>query len=457
MLPLDHNQPIRSVSEVTSEARVLIEEAYPLIQIEGEISNFRQPTSGHWYFSLKDDRSQLRCAMFVNRNRSIRQPISDGMHVVIRAKLTLYETRGDFQALVEYIEPAGEGALRAAFERLKMKLSDEGLFNSALKKPLPTMPRRIVVISSSTGAAFQDIVSVIERRYPIVNLILIPTAVQGVEAEYEILKALNQVDTLHPVPDVVVLARGGGSIEDLWAFNLETVARGIAASRIPIVSAIGHETDYTISDFVADHRAATPSAASELITPSALELAASLSRSRNSLQMFIESRVLRGREALSANSNRLIHPGRAIKIKTERIKELHQRMSQRASGALVKAEVSLDHVNELFRKANPLAAVDARSSAINNLLTSIQRAVQLKVASSHNYLKSLVRALNAVSPLDTLERGYGIVALPDGSQWGQPISTIDQVNPGETIVAHITDGTIEAEVIHTHERPESDL
>ena len=286
MLPLDHNQPIRSVSEVTSEARGLLEEAFPLIQIQGEVSNFRQPKSGHWYFSLKDDRSQLRCAMFVNRNRSLRQPITDGMHIVVRAKLTLYETRGDFQAIVEHIEPAGEGALRAAFERLKTKLSDEGLFDSALKKRLPTMPRRIVVISSATGAAFQDIVSVIERRYPIVSLILIPTAVQGVEAEREILAAFNQINTLLPAPDVVVLARGGGSIEDLWPFNLETVARAIAASQPPIVSAIGHETDYTISDFVADHRAATPSAASELITPSAAELIASISRSQNSLRLF---------------------------------------------------------------------------------------------------------------------------------------------------------------------------
>jgi len=457
VLPLDHNQPIRSVSEVTSEARALLEETFPLIQIQGEVSNFRQPKSGHWYFSLKDDRSQLRCAMFVNRNRSVQQPISDGMHVVIRAKLTLYETRGDFQAIVEHIEPAGEGALRAAFERLKTKLSDEGLFDSALKKPLPTMPRHIVVISSATGAAFRDIVSVIERRYPIVNLTLIPTAVQGVEAEQEILDAFNQINALLPVPDVVVLARGGGSIEDLWPFNLESVARAITASQPPIVSAIGHETDYTISDFVADHRAATPSAASELITPSALELTASISRSENSLRLFVESRVLRSREALSVKSNRLIHPGRAIKIKTARLNELHQRMQLRIVGAAAKAQMSLQHANQLFRKTNPLTTLNARSSTVTTLLSSIKRAVQLKVVGSHEHLKSLARALNAVSPLDTLERGYGIVALPDGSRWGQPISTIDQVSAGETMIAHVTDGTIEAEVISSHERTESDL
>ncbi|MFP6796744.1 MAG: exodeoxyribonuclease VII large subunit [Pseudomonadales bacterium] len=457
MLPLDHNQPVRSVSEVTSEARLLLEEAYPLIQIEGEVSNFRQPSSGHWYFSLKDDRSQLRCAMFVNRNRSIRQPILDGMHVVIRAKLTLYEARGDFQAIVEHIEPAGEGALRAAFERLKIKLSNEGLFDSARKKPMPIMPRRIAVISSLTGAAFQDIVSVIKRRYPVVNLILIPTAVQGVEAEREILAALQRVGTLFPVPDVIVLARGGGSIEDLWAFNLESVARGIAASPIPIVSAIGHETDYTISDFVADQRAATPSAASELVTPSAIELMASMNRSRNSLKLLVESRVIQSRGGLLASANRLIHPGSIIKIKSERVDELHQRMLKRTTEALAKAEISLQHTTQLFRKTNPLTAVGARLNTINNLLADIQRAIQLKVTSVHTHLKSLVRALNAVSPLDTLERGYGIVALPDGSQWGQPISTIDQVDSGETIIAHVADGAIEAEVFCTHERPESDL
>ena len=205
MLSLDHNQPIRSVSEVTTEARALLEEAYPLIQIEGEVSNFRQPTSGHWYFSLKDDRSQIRCAMFVNRNRSIRQPISDGIHVVIRAKLTLYQTRGDFQAVVEHIEPAGEGALRAAFDRLKTKLSNEGLFDSSVKKPLPSIPRRIVVITSPTSAAFRDIVSVIERRYPVVKLILIPAAVQGAEAEHEIVDALNQLDAMLPAPDLSLI------------------------------------------------------------------------------------------------------------------------------------------------------------------------------------------------------------------------------------------------------------
>ncbi|MDC0237799.1 exodeoxyribonuclease VII large subunit [Gammaproteobacteria bacterium] len=457
MLSLDHNQPIRSVSEVTTEARTLLEEAYPLIQIEGEVSNFRQPTSGHWYFSLKDDRSQIRCAMFVNRNRSIRQPISDGIHVVIRAKLTLYQTRGDFQAIVEHIEPAGEGALRAAFDRLKTKLSNEGLFDSSVKKPLPSIPRRIVVITSPTSAAFRDIVSVIERRYPVVKLILIPAAVQGAEAEHEIVDALNQLDAMLPAPDVAVLARGGGSIEDLWTFNLETVARGIAASPIPIVSAIGHETDYTISDFVADHRAATPSAASELITPSALELGASINRTRNTLQLFVEAQVLRNRDALSARITRLIHPGRNIQLKSERLNELHQRLGQQTSRSLAKAELSLQYAYQLLQKSNPLSALNFRATTINTLLANISRAVQMKVGGSQDRLQSLARALNAVSPLDTLERGYGIVALPDGTQWGQPISAIDQVSRGETLVAHVADGSIEAEVISTHERAKSDL
>ena len=457
MFPLDHNQPIRSVSEVTTEARALLEEAYPLIQIEGEVSNFRQPTSGHWYFSLKDDRSQIRCAMFVNRNRSIRQPISDGMHVVIRAKLTLYQTRGDFQAVVDHIEPAGEGALRAAFDRLKTKLSNEGLFDSSVKKPLPSIPRRIAVITSPTSAAFRDIVSVIQRRYPVVKLILIPAAVQGTEAEHEIVDALNQLDAMLPAPDVAVLARGGGSIEDLWTFNLETVARGIAASPIPIVSAIGHETDYTISDFVADHRAATPSAASELITPSALELGASINRTRNTLQLFVEAQVLRNRDTLSARITRLIHPGRNIQLKSERLNELHQRLGQQTSHSLAKAELSLQYAYQLLQKSNPLSALNFRATTINTLLANISRAVQMKVGGSQGRLQSLARALNAVSPLDTLERGYGIVALPDGTQWGQPISAIDQVSRGETLVAHVADGSIEAEVISTRERAKSDL
>ena len=271
MLQRDDDKLVFTVSELAGAVRFTLEERFPMVWVEGELSNLRAPGSGHWYFTLKDDRAQLRCAMFANRNRFVRFKPRDGMKVILRGRVSLYEARGDFQLLADHLELSGEGALRAAFDALKRTLSDEGLFAETRKRPLPDFPTHLAVISSRSGAALRDVVSVLRRRCPALRVTLLPVSVQGKDAEVQILEALDRVADwpaeFGAEPDVVLLTRGGGSLEDLWAFNLESVARAVAASPIPIVSAIGHETDFTICDFVADVRAPTPSAGAELIAP----------------------------------------------------------------------------------------------------------------------------------------------------------------------------------------------
>ena len=274
---------VLSVSELNRQARITIEERFNQVWVMGEMSNFARPRSGHWYFSLKDESAQVRCAMFANRNRAVSMQPGDGQLVIVRGRVSLYEGRGDFQIIVDHLEPAGEGALRQAFDQLKVKLAGEGLFSSDRKQPLPEIPEHIAVITSPTGAAFRDVLAVWARRFPALRVTLIPTAVQGNEAEEQLVAAINQAAGLEP--DAVLLTRGGGSLEDMWSFNLESVARALAACPCPTVSAVGHEIDVTICDYVADVRAPTPSAAAELMVPSADDLLRVLAHHHRQMQL----------------------------------------------------------------------------------------------------------------------------------------------------------------------------
>ena len=269
-----------SPSALVRLARDLIEQRFPLIWIEGEISNFARATSGHLYFSLKDAQAQVRCAMFKPKSTFLRFKPGDGMRVLARARVSLYEARGEFQLIVEHLEESGEGALLREFEQLKARLAAEGLFDAARKRPLPKLPRRIGVITSPTGAAVRDVLSVIARRFPLAEIEILPVPVQGKDAPAAIVAMLNAASRAHR-HDVLLLTRGGGSLEDLWAFNDETVARAIRACALPVVSAIGHEVDFTIADFAADLRAPTPSAAAELLVPDAGELLRALRHQRD--------------------------------------------------------------------------------------------------------------------------------------------------------------------------------
>src|SRR5690606_35272474 len=266
LLPTGTEREILSVSQLNRRAKQLLETHLPLLWVEGELSNVSQPSSGHWYFTLKDDQAQVRCAMFRNRNMLVRFKPQQGQQVLVRARVSLYEGRGDYQLIAEHMEEAGTGALQRAFEALKAKLGAEGLFDEARKRPIPTLPRHIGVITSPTGAAIRDVLTVLERRFPSIPVTVIPVAVQGKESAPQIVRALELANRCG-LFDVLLLTRGGGSLEDLWSFNEEAVARAVAASQLPVVCAVGHEVDFSIADFVADLRAPTPSAAAELMTP----------------------------------------------------------------------------------------------------------------------------------------------------------------------------------------------
>ena len=437
---------VKTVSQLNAEARFLVEERFRRVWVQGEISNFRRYPSGHWYFSLKDDRAQLRCVLFASRNRFVRFMPQDGLEVLVRGTLTLYEARGEFQAIVEHIEPAGEGALRAAFEQLKARLAAQGLFAEERKRPLPAFPRHIAVISSREGAALRDVLAVLQRRFPCLRVTCFYVAVQGFEAVPQIAGAFDRAERMRHAPDVIIVTRGGGSLEDLAAFNHETVARRIAAARIPVVAAIGHETDVTIADFVADQRAPTPSAAAEMVTPDRLELSARLTALEAAITSKLGARMHLQRSLLAATRRRLVHPGRTLQQRLLRTDELAERLRTALNANVQRAQTALRHQGELLRRASPQPRVDRFGQSVEHLQDRLAAATANHTKRTEAKLATLTRALSAVSPLATLARGYAIVAKPDGSRWGKPITAAAQAQSGDAIVAHLADGTLRARV-----------
>ncbi|MEX0952072.1 MAG: exodeoxyribonuclease VII large subunit, partial [Gammaproteobacteria bacterium] len=319
---------IFSVAELNRTARALLEGEFPSIWVEGEISNLARPASGHLYFSLKDSKAQVRCALFKNRALGLKTRPENGMQVLLRAGVSLYEGRGEFQLIVEYLEPAGAGALQRAFEELKRKLEAEGLFDPAHKQTLPAFPKRIGVITSPSGAAIRDVLNVLKRRYPGVEVIIYPAPVQGADAPAKLKRMLDVAIARNEV-DVLLLTRGGGSLEDLWAFNDEPLARAIHACPLPIVSAVGHEIDFTIADFVADQRAATPSAAAELLSPDQTQLLRQLARYESLLDRQMQQQLRSRKDRINSLQKRLPHPQRTLQQISQRLDDLTLR-SQRA-------------------------------------------------------------------------------------------------------------------------------
>ena len=437
---------VRTVSEVNAEARFLIEERFRRVWIEGEISDFRPYASGHWYFTLQDDRAQLRCVMFSSDNRFVRFRPENGLSVVLRGRLSIYEGRGSFQAIVEHIEPAGEGALRAALEKLKARLAAEGLFDEARKKALPAYPRHIGVISSRAGAAQKDVIAVIRRRFPCIRVTCFDVAVQGFEAEGQIIAAFDRAEFMRHPPDVVVLTRGGGSLEDLAAFNLESVARRIAAARIPVVSAVGHETDVTIADFVADRRAPTPSAAAEMVTPDRHDLENRLRRAEAALLARIGTRLDVDQRLLTATRQRLVHPGRTVEQRMQRTDELGERLLGAMSAKIARTRTDVRHRVQLLARCNPQARLAPAHERVLHAATRLRSSASKTAEQAQAGLGTLTRALNAVSPLATLARGFAIVAKPDGSRWGQPVASVADLERGDGITAHLADGAVRATV-----------
>jgi exodeoxyribonuclease VII large subunit len=437
------NRDIYSVSRLNREVRVLLERGFGSLWLEAEISNFARPSSGHWYFSLKDASAQVRCCMFRQRNMLLGFAPRDGQKVLVRARIGLYEPRGEYQLLIDHMEDAGLGALKRQFDELAAKLAAEGLFAPERKRPLPALPKRIGVITSSSGAAIHDILHVLARRFAAIPVLLYPVAVQGVAAAAEIVAALKLAGRRGEC-DVLILARGGGSLEDLWAFNDEALARAIAACPIPVVSGIGHEIDFTIADFAADVRAATPSAAAEIVAPDAEEWAASLRRLRERLQRALRQGIDTHRERLRWLIGRaeLVNPEARLAQQGQRLDELEQRASRALRQILADRRSALALSVSRLWQLSPAARLQGTAARHAALFARLRAAGLRQLNRARERLAPLVRTLNAVSPLATLDRGYAIVSLEGGAI----LRDAKDATAGTIIEARLSQGRIRAKV-----------
>ncbi len=400
-------EQVYSVTQLTHAIKDCLEASFTSLWVEGEISNFRVPSSGHFYFTLKDANTQIRAVMFRSRNAAIPFVPEDGLQVICRANLSVYPPRGDVQLIVDSMEPKGQGALQLAFEGLKRKLAEEGLFDTERKRPLPSLPRSVGVITSPTGAAVRDILQVIWRRFPNLEIRFCPVRVQGDQAGREIVEAIRTLN-LDGLSDVIILGRGGGSLEDLWAFNEERVARAIFDSRIPIVSAVGHEIDFTIADFVADVRAPTPSAAAERVVPEKKALAEGIAALADRLQRASQRNLAARREIFVSLSRRLIHPGRRVQEGFIRLDELSERLVAVAGRGLQERAVHLDGARAKLFSAGPSGRIQAcalkTESARRALLRLAGHGLELK----RQRMREAAGRLGSLSPLAVLSRGYSI-------------------------------------------------
>ena len=432
------------VSELNREVRELLESHFLLIWLEGEISNLARPASGHLYFSLKDQHAQVRCALFRNRSRLLGIPLSNGQRVLVRARISLYEPRGEYQLIIEQLEDAGEGALRRAFEALRTRLEQEGLFAAERKRPMPSFPSRVGVITSASGAAVHDVLSVLKRRFPALPVLLYPIQVQGAEAAESIAKALNAASRRQDC-DVLLLVRGGGSLEDLWAFNEETLARAMAACQIPIVSGIGHESDVTIADFVADVRAATPSAAAELVSPDRLVLQARLRQLQQRSKTVIERLLNTQKRHWGSLQQRLErqHPSRRLQQQTQRLDELEQRLQRAMRLKLSLQQRTLSAFKARLQSQAPKARIKQLRERQNTLQHRLRQTMAKLLESKRVLLSTAVRSLDNLSPLQTLQRGYSIVRAADS---GDIIAHVGQTQPGAKIDALLGQGKLRCTV-----------
>ncbi|GJL34157.1 exodeoxyribonuclease 7 large subunit [Enterobacter hormaechei] len=413
------------------------------VWITGEISNFTQPASGHWYFTLKDDTAQVRGAMFRNSNRRVTFRPQHGQQVLVRASVTLYDPRGDYQIIVESMQPAGEGLLQQKYEQLKAALSAEGLFDQQFKQPLPTPAHCIGVITSKTGAALHDILHVLKRRDPSLPVVIYPTAVQGDDAPGQIVRAIELANARQEC-DVLIVGRGGGSLEDLWSFNDERVARAIFASRIPVVSAVGHETDVTIADFVADLRAPTPSAAAEIVSRNQTELLRQIQSSQQRLEMAMDFFIANRTRRFTQLNHRLQqqHPQLRLARQHTVLEKLRQRMRVALDNQLKQATVRQRRVGQRLNQQNPQPRIWRAQTRIQQLEYRLAESLRTQLGVTRERFGKAVTHLEAVSPLSTLARGYSVTTAADGNVLKQA----KQVKTGDTLTTRLADGWIESEV-----------
>ena len=435
-----------SVSEINRKAKSLLENQLGEVCVEAEIGTLSRPSSGHWYFSLKDDRAQLSCAMFRRANMRVRFEPKVGDSVIVRGLLSIYEARGNYQLMVDHMEASGDGALQRALEALKQKLQSEGLFDQDRKKAIPPHCERIGVVTSPTGAAVEDIISVLGRRSPSSHIAIFPVQVQGAGSAEQIAEAIDaanaQVTTGERELDVLIVGRGGGSLEDLWAFNEEVVARAIARSEIPVVSAVGHEIDYSISDLVADLRAATPSQAAELVTRDNHEWLQRIDMAVSQLES-LTARILRDHKQRVENlTARLRHPSQQLALLQNKITTNQDRATALIQSRLAASKHPLAQLNTRLQSASPSRLLKQRQETINNLSSGLPSQMAKVLRDNRRQVEHLSTLLETLGPSATLKRGYAIVT----DESGKVVRSTQQVEQGHKIAVALGDGQLRARV-----------
>ncbi|HIF6136718.1 TPA: exodeoxyribonuclease VII large subunit [Vibrio parahaemolyticus] len=437
------NQNIFTVSRLNAEVRLLLENEMGIVWLVGEISNFSAPVSGHWYLTLKDSRAQVKCAMFRGNNRRVTFKPANGNQVLVKARLSLYEPRGDYQLIIESMQPEGDGRLQQEFEELKMKLAAEGLFAQTNKLPLPEHPKRVGIITSKTGAALYDILDVLKRRDPSLPVVIYPTMVQGDDAAIQIAQAIGRANSRNEC-DVLIVGRGGGSLEDLWCFNNEILARTIAASQIPIISAVGHEVDITIADFVADVRAPTPSAAAELVSRDNSHKDQSLVAKQHKLASAMRYYLSQQKQQSAQLLHRLErqHPSYQLQRQSQQLDELDMRLRRAMQRFIDTRQQAVERKHHRLQLNSPVKHLAQQKSRLERVEHKLLDAMDRKLLTMRHQLAIAAEKLDTVSPLATLKRGYSITQTDQG----KVVTSADDVKTGDLLVTRLANGEIHSTV-----------
>lgn len=434
---------VLTVSQLNKQVKSYLENELGTVHVEGELSNLSKPSSGHYYFTLKDSSAQIRCVLFKNRHfGSPAAKLTDGQQIVASGKLSLYEARGDYQLIVEQVTEAGLGELYKRFEELKNKLAAEGLFNPARKKMLPAIPKTIGIITSISGAAIQDILSTLARRFPLAKIIIYPSEVQGSTAPQQLINALLCANA-KPRCDVLILARGGGSMEDLWAFNNEQLARQIVASAIPIVSGVGHETDFTIADFVADFRAETPTAAAIAVTPNSIELLNALNNAISRLYTAISRQTQNHQLRLKHLLEKISSPRHAIISYWQTMDYLERQLITNTAQHINQKRNHLNLCLARLQAKNPITQIEQTQIRLNQIIIQLNQCIRTKIQQLRFQMTSNLSTLHAVSPLATLDRGYAIASCKN-----KILFNTQQVSIGDSIEVRLAKGNLTCDVTH---------
>ncbi|WP_218763662.1 exodeoxyribonuclease VII large subunit [Vibrio parahaemolyticus] len=437
------NQNIFTVSRLNAEVRLLLENEMGIVWLVGEISNFSAPVSGHWYLTLKDSRAQVKCAMFRGNNRRVTFKPANGNQILVKARLSLYEPRGDYQLIIESMQPEGDGRLQQEFEELKMKLAAEGLFAQTNKLPLPEHPKRVGIITSKTGAALYDILDVLKRRDPSLPVVIYPTMVQGDDAAIQIAQAIGRANSRNEC-DVLIVGRGGGSLEDLWCFNNEILARTIAASQIPIISAVGHEVDMTIADFVADVRAPTPSAAAELVSRDNSHKDQSLVAKQHKLASAMRYYLAQQKQQSAQLLHRLErqHPSYQLQRQSQQLDELDMRLRRAMQRFIDTRQQAVERKHHRLQLNSPIKHLAQQKSRLERVEHKLMDAMDRKLLTMRHQLAIAAEKLDTVSPLATLKRGYSITQTDQG----KVVTSADDVKTGDLLVTRLANGEIHSTV-----------